>query len=272
MSYSLLAMVLLSALNSSFLEAKATTVTTYVTTVQEERESTRWTLTKWLEIKERMKLMDVWLAMFSDPQKDRFAPELMLSFGRMRGDFSYLADSNSEKLTKTDSQAGQAQLWLTNIVSSTIGIRSLNIDFGGEGFAKETNTALSSDVELNEKTSNLQHYTGNLRIFGKHVQDSSLVLKYGGYKFKSPVLNIEQKGEAVGAELQLYLIKWLGAEGHFMQYGKKSGTYYDYQAYIEISILRFSVGPYSEDWTTTRDNIDLKTTERGLMGSLKVSL
>ncbi len=35
-----------------------TYVTTYVTKVQEQRKSTRWTLTEWLRIKERMKLMD----------------------------------------------------------------------------------------------------------------------------------------------------------------------------------------------------------------------
>ena len=47
-----------------------TVVTTYVTKVQEKRRSTRWTLTEWLRIKERMRMMDVWLAMFSSPKKE----------------------------------------------------------------------------------------------------------------------------------------------------------------------------------------------------------
>ena len=56
-----------------------TQVTTYVIKTQEERQQTRWSMTEWLRIKERMKMMDVWLAMFSDPKKDKFQPELMLS-------------------------------------------------------------------------------------------------------------------------------------------------------------------------------------------------
>src|SRR5258707_569097 len=55
-----------------------TVVTTYVTKTQDERQSTRFNLTEWLRIKERMKMMDVWLSMFSDPKKDKFAPELNL--------------------------------------------------------------------------------------------------------------------------------------------------------------------------------------------------
>ena len=46
-----------------------TQVTTYVIKTQDERDQTRWTLTEWLRIKERMKMMDVWLAMFSDPRR-----------------------------------------------------------------------------------------------------------------------------------------------------------------------------------------------------------
>ena len=42
---------------------------------QEKRKSTRWTLTEWLKIKERMKMMDVWLAMFS-PKKPEFTPRV----------------------------------------------------------------------------------------------------------------------------------------------------------------------------------------------------
>jgi hypothetical protein len=62
-----------------------TVVTTYVTKVQEERQTTRWTLTEWLRIKERMQMMDLWLAMFSDPKKDRFRPELVVSYSVTKG-------------------------------------------------------------------------------------------------------------------------------------------------------------------------------------------
>ena len=63
----------------AFAGVTTTTVTTYVVSTQEERNSTRWTLTEWLRIKERTRLMDVWLAMFSNPKQNIFAPELNVS-------------------------------------------------------------------------------------------------------------------------------------------------------------------------------------------------
>jgi len=58
------------------LQAQGKRVVTYIEDVQEERKSTRWTLTEWLRIKERMKMMDVWLWMFPYPKKGKFPPEL----------------------------------------------------------------------------------------------------------------------------------------------------------------------------------------------------
>ena len=70
---------LIMASDNAFAGDSITTVTTYVVRTQEEREQTRWTLTEWLRIKERTKLMDVWLTMFSDPNKDKFRPALQCS-------------------------------------------------------------------------------------------------------------------------------------------------------------------------------------------------
>ena len=99
-----------------------TVVTTYVVKTQEERKSTRWTLTEWLRIKERMKMMDVWLAMFSDPQKDReFRPELNLVYQQNRGTMT-LGDGEGESSSgPMEGYSIKAQFWLTNLISSTTG-------------------------------------------------------------------------------------------------------------------------------------------------------
>lgn len=266
---------------------KTTTVTTYVTTVQDEREQTRWTLTEWLKIKERMRMMDLWLAMFSDPKKDRFQPELMLSYGMTRGTMEVTTGPTKDSASLAGN-TGRAQLWLTNLVSSTIGIRTLNIDLGGEAYQRQTGdfikTAAVGSIDTVGASSGklrTRAYTGNLRIFGRNVQDSSLVLKYGRYDTVNSIASLTKSGAAAGAEMNLYVFKWLGLEGTYMHYGDAKsargndttqiGSYYDYQAYIEISLLRFSGGPYREDWTTVQNDTEIKTTEKGYVGNVKLS-
>jgi hypothetical protein len=286
-----------------------TVVTTYVTKVQEERKSTRWTLTEWLRIKERMKMMDLWLAMFSNPQKDVFRPELNLQYGAMNGNMS-LSDSgdNTESGTLSGTQA-RAQMWLTNILTGSTGVKTLNIDFGIEGYGRQANgfTAdQSSDPAAGTTSSapvagstpaavstvnasrdlSTNYATGNFRIFGDNIQDTSLILKYGQFTTKNaiPVWEDEENqktytGNVAGAEMNIYLLNFLGLEGNYLQYGNSStlqgdngfaGTYYDYSAFIEISLLRLSVGNYREDWSFSNQGNKLDTEENGFVGGVKL--
>lgn len=257
---------------SSNLNAQ-TYVTTYVTKVQEERESTRWTLTEWLRIKERMRIMDLWLALFSDPKKDQFRPEMDITYGMSRGTLTH-SDSTVESSTVSEvtGTQGRAQLWLTNLISSTVGIRTLNIDLGGEVYQRTAGgsaaqPAATSVTATADRARALKHsyYTGNLRLFGKNIQDSSLVLKYGEYQSENSLpdwtdddLQSHRRGKVAGAELQVYVLKWLGAEGNYLAYGDSvgaqgsnevKGSYQDYMAFIEVSLLRLMVGRYQEDWS-----------------------
>lgn len=296
-------------LNSAAAFAGETQVTTYVIKTQEERENTRWTLTEWLKIKERMRMMDLWLAMFSDPKKDRFQPELMLSYGMTQGQYNYKAADGRAEDGGLSGATGKAQLWLTNLISSTVGIRMLNVDLGVEGFkrtsggfaAKQVTAAAAAatdggtgssgaatDPLVGDRGFENEYYTGNLRIFGRNIQDSSLVLKYGRYSAKNTILDnvaesetTSQKGIVAGAELQLYVMRWLGAEGNVLKYGDAtgakgsealSGTYVDYMGFVEISLLRLMGGVYQEEWSTTRDAENVKTSERGTFAGLKLQL
>lgn len=302
--------LVVSSLIPSMAWAGETQVTTYVIKTQEERETTRWTLTEWLKIKERMRMMDVWLAMFSDPKKDRFQPELMLSYGMTQGNYNYKAGDGQTVEGGLNGAAGKGQLWLTNLISGTVGIRTLNVDLGVEGYKRTSggftakqavveetagvavvntaNAEPAADELLGDRGLENEYYTGNLRIFGRSIQDSSLVLKYGRYTTKNTILDdVEigettvQKGIAAGAELQVYVFRWLGAEGNVMKYGDSSGakgteslsgTYVDYMGFIEISLLRLMGGVYQEEWTMTRDVEHVKTSEKGTFAGLKLQL
>jgi len=276
--------------------AADTVVTTYVTHVQEERASTRWTLTEWLRIKERMRLMDLWLAMFSNPKKDHFSPELNLSYSIAKGNLALTAPGQGagpgEAVTGTEMRA---QLWLTNLVSGLVGVRTLNIDIGLEGFAKSldgfhqqttaTDPAASpvTDDALGAKR---LAYAAALRLFGKSTQDTSLILKYGAYKQTSaipalgdPSLGKDRQGVQAGGELSVYFCNWLGAEGNYMAMGDDrrvvgaddvQGSYYDYSGFIEVSLLRLMVGRYHEDWRLRGTNGWTKTGESGFLGGVKL--
>lgn len=283
-----------------------TVVTTYVTKVQEERKSTRWTLTEWLKIKERMKMMDVWLAMFSDPKKDRFRPELSVSYALTRGTLQRKSQNVADSVD-TEGAQGRVQLWLTNLISSTVGVRTLNVDLGVEGLKRDTararfskdgaaNTApaslrlvaLTNDLEL--EGFNHSWYAGSLRIFGKHVQDTSLVLKYGVYASSSDEFSFGEervrttiKGRMAGLDFQAYLFKWLGVESSWLLYGTEDdvkgtayqrGGYYDYLGFLEVSLVRLMVGQYREDWRLKQDpevgDGEAKVSETGYMGGLKL--
>ena len=281
--------------------ADQVTVTTYVTRVQEERQSTRWTLTEWLRIKERMKLMDVWLAMFSDPNKDRFRPELNLAWlvtrsamERRAGDDQALTEGHAAGHT------GRGQLWLTNLVSSTLGVRTLNLDFGIEGGQHDSGamndpTGVSTEGALPLRAISTW-YTANLRLFGKNVQDSSLVIKYGMIQTdnnmqlpdaSSATTNNQRidsgmaTGAMAGAELQLYLTHWLGAEGSYHHYmptqvaysdHKLVGDYIEGMGFIEISVLRIMAGRYEERWSAKWDTLETKTREWGYIAGLKLQI
>jgi hypothetical protein len=291
-----LATLLVLATVSGTLSAQ-TYVTTYVTKVQEERETTRWTLTEWLRIKERMRMMDVWLAMFSDPKRDQFRPELNLTYGLTRGAVSLTEESGAASTTDASSVTGtqgRAQVWLTNLISGTVGIRMLNIDLGGEVYQRASGgftsaiAATGTDAVADDSRA-LEHtyYTGNLRLFGKNIQDSSLVLKYGEYQSENRIpqwvdvaTESERRGKVGGAELQVYFLKWLGAEGNYLAYGDAKdfkgsdeikGAYYDYSGFIEISLLRLMIGRYQEEWSFASLDGAKQVTEQGVTAGAKLS-
>lgn len=266
-----------------------TVVTTYITKRQEERESTKWTLTEWLRIRERSKMMDVWLAMFSNPQKDVFAPELNGTYLVQKAAVKVIKDGATEEGSYTARVAG-GQIFLTNLFTYTTKRRTLNVDLGGEGFIRETEAfkLTSGPFQPINRRETLKYFLGSLRVFGKNIQDSSLILKYGQYYLGSSLasrtvhdLDENVSGQAAGAEMQLYLFRWLGVEGQGQRFGdqssafatsSRSGLSFQYGPYIEISILRLVGGWYKEAWTFTKEEKKISTSDEGFYAGIKVLL
>ncbi|MBP6217274.1 MAG: hypothetical protein KA436_01660 [Oligoflexales bacterium] len=277
-------------------------VTTFIVKTQEERQSTRFTLTEWLKIKERMKMMDVWLAMFSQPEKDKFHPELDIYYGKELGLFEMTGIEQDpqtdkvplDKLRRSGEFVG-GNLWLTNLFSGVVGIRTLNLDFGLGADLKLSTLDLPSFVLADRPeliapkfASSLRSYTLNLRIFGKNIQDSSLIVKYGEYSSTREIFtltsvnaNPDFSGKVGGGELQLYLFNWFGLQGNYMNYGESKkadflskGFALDYGVFIEVSLLRVMAGYWQEQWvyTPTLAAAEVKENSKGVFGGVRLSL
>ncbi len=264
--------------------AQTKRIVTYIEDVQEERKSTRWTLTEWLRIKERMKLMDVWLAMFSKPEQ-KFAPELTLGYAKGVGESEFRLGSidglTSNTIRGTNAaEEISAKFWFTNLVSGTTGLRTLNIDLGLEGlvrnrFMKDDEALLDSSGEswLSE-TDKLQTAGVNLRLFGASSQDSSLVIKGGKFEKVSGFDQLDKiSGTYFGAEMSLYLLSFLGAEGQYYQYldGKdKKGSRVQAMGFLEIYNIRLSYGQERDEWDYKTPLQKLKTKDFERYLSLRV--
>ena len=268
-----LALGLTLLLPLSVSEAQTKRIVTYIEDVQEERKSTRWTLTEWLRIKERMKLMDVWLAMFSKPQ-EKFSPEISIGYAKAVGETEFslgtLAGNDAlQTLGTNTAEEVRLQFWFTNLISGTTGLRTLDVDLGLEGkfrnrFMEGTDVVSSPVGEAwNPKTEKLQQAGINLRVFGVSSQDSSLVLKGGKFDKELGFMVAENiSGSYWGAEMSLYLLSFLGAEGQYYQYldGKdKLGSTVDVMGFLELYNVRIGYGQSRHEWDHETETMRLKS-------------
>ncbi|MBF0442547.1 MAG: hypothetical protein HQK54_11630 [Oligoflexales bacterium] len=208
-----------------------------------------------------MKMMDLWLAMFSSPEQEKFAPELLLSYGGINGTWTERTET-AEKIAEDEGEYGSGQFWFTNLVSSTTKVRTLNVDLGVEGYIRN---AKAKGVKSDAAPSKLQQlgYTSlNFRIFGRNIQDSSLILKGGKYESEfHGSYGKEISGVMAGAALTIYLFNWLGGDCNYQRFGdyqklysqSQQGEYYDYSLFIEVSLLRLGAGKSSETWQVKDD-------------------
>lgn len=213
------------------------------------RETKRWTLSEWLEQKDRAKMMDLWLA-FNSPSPY----ELMLGVGYL----SY-----------------------TTHVDSPLSEESHN-SIDGEFAAYAQNFGLSVEYGNNtaEKFNDLSGIF-HLRLFGNSIQDSFLNLDYGLRTRTSSAVSPETRlAQQFGqVSLQIYLRKMFGIDGHYRYFlpvthetlGQVKGDEVEGGAFIDFGPIRV-YGTYFQEKTRTTApaaTTEVVTERKGIRSGVK---
>ena len=187
-----------------------------------KREQTRWSLTEWLAMKERNRLMDSWLAMNS-PSPFEFMVGASHDAGKTE-----LLGSNTQ--TSYTSYAGEFSAY-----AQLIGISAEH----------ENNTA----VGLNDLSGMI-----NLRLLGNSIQNTSLTIHYGQRTRNQADLTERLVQEFAQASLQVYLTKYFGIDGKYRHYmpvntnsdGEINGNLSEAGVFIDFKALRIFGSWYKE--------------------------
>lgn len=211
---------------------------------QESREKTRWTLTQWLETKERIKAMDMWLQMMSEP-KSPF--QFSTSFW-YRYHWGKISPQNLQNPSYRKHEA-QIELWPINVFNSLLGVRTLNLDWG---ILLNYEQTLFQEKQPSYQWDDFEISMG-LRFLGDHTQDTSLTAFLGFYQNENPEDPENKKisqGLLLGGHFQLYLLGSLGFDilyknkGLFTdtkQQGQKKEIY-ETSGFVEVGPLRIRGG------------------------------
>lgn len=123
---------------------------------QEEKKKTRWSLSEWLETRDRIRLMDLWLALHSPSPYEFFSSVYFISASRMPGDVS---------------------------------AQGLGVSFAA--FA----TVFGLEISAESVYQTPWHLIFDLRILGVHDQSTQITLQ-GGAKFQRSQGRIERNSFA----------------------------------------------------------------------------
>lgn len=189
---------------------RADDVVTFVIKRQEEKKRTRWSLSDWLDTRDKMRMQDLWLALHS-PSPYEF------SFG---GGYQYLISDST----------GLQHAWFV------------------QAAAYVTIFGLSGEWDAGLGTGGLvQRWLTqfNFRVFGMHMQGTNLTLNVafrqqfeGASVFRQPT---------VGGSLALYLAKPFGIDGLFRYHFDSTpamgttigGMRVEGGTFLEFGMLRF---------------------------------
>ena len=194
------------------------------------REKSRWSLTDWLAMKERNRMMDMWLNV-NAPSPYEF----------MLGG-SYI--SGKSEITQ----------------GTGLGPSENSISYSGEAAAYAQLVGLSGEYE-NNPDEDFASSAGlfNLRVLGDSIQNTSLTLSYGlRTKEISGTTSTRLSQQFAQAGLQLYLTKFFGFDGKYRHYlksdndqlGDVNGSLTEAGVFIDFKALRIFGTWYKEDIKT----------------------
>jgi hypothetical protein len=157
---------------------------------QEEKKQSRWTLADWFAWKERVRVMDLWLAKNSYSSPYEFAIET--------------GAANYERYSASTPASRQTGSVYSGKLSAYAGIAGLR---AGYESTQEKDTEWSGSF--------------NLRLFGRAIQDTHLNLEYGlrGVGLDRGSLEKETVQNQFGAvSMAIYFTKHFGIEGTYRKY------------------------------------------------------
>jgi hypothetical protein len=216
---------------------------------QQERKSTRWTLSDWLDTKKQISAQNSWLSTHVNKVPVDGAFHVTQSPERLGGAFEFYMK------------------WLGMRAAyehpTTYMLQGATPDLGGS----------RSQIDL------------QLRLFGNNIQDTNIVVR-GGAGFDQvrdvPGFNGDYLGWSVEPEVQIYFAKFLGVWGswryRFAHQPVENrdlafrGTSWKSAAFIEMNALRIEVGYQSRNWNFKNSDggagLDLQS--ESLFGGLRL--
>lgn len=178
----------------------------------EQKQGSRWTLEDWLAQKERNKMMDLWLAMYSPSP------------------YEFFVSVQKAELKRTPSTASSNAEHLRGRIGAYATVLGLEFDY--------------------EKNDELTDFQGalNLRIAGNAQQGTHLNLLGGLRTLENSTDSYELKQSFYGADLNLYLTRHFGLSGRYLKFSPKnvptlgdvSGSQTEYGLFIDFWSVRVS--------------------------------
>ncbi|KHD89509.1 MAG: hypothetical protein OM95_03435 [Bdellovibrio sp. ArHS] len=211
------------------------------------REKSRWSLTEWLEMKQRNRMMDMWLSMNSPSPY-----EFMLG--------------------------GSYNSFKTEVLDS--GVENSYTSFAGEASAYAQFVGLTAEYENNTEE-DFHDLAGmlNIRLLGNSIQNTSFTIHYGQRTRESNTHGrlSQQFGQA---SLQVYLTKYFGIDGKYRYFlptstdelGDVGGSYTEAGLFIDFKAVRIFGAWYKENQKTKIPAAadDTVTDRQGIRSGLKI--
>lgn len=192
---------------------------------QEEKRSNRWSLADWLVTKQKIALMDQWLALHSSSTWFEFFLEGTV------GDLDAF-QSNALGLTTTSASRYQVATYVKAL---------------GAQYIKENLPGF-------QKNSMIQ---GNLILLGTSAQSTNIQLHYGGRTLKTSFG--EFKPTYWGASVNLYLLSFLGGSYEYRKFSEKGnykgGSRAEYGAFLDLWFLRLKGTYFKERSSYIRSSV-----------------
>ena len=218
---------------------------------QEQKQRTRWTLSDWLAQKERIRMMDYWLAMNTSDNPFEF------SLGVDSGSLTSELDDGTTPIDASE----QAVQYSVSAFASIVGLSGRLVD--------NSDNYNGSDLAF------------NVRILGSSQQNTNITLEYGQYLRTYSVLSAtdeEFKTSYYGASFTLYLIKYFGIKGRYMHINpvesgnmiELSGSRTEVEAFIDYGILRIYGQWYSEPIEFKNSTSTIENNRDGIQAGIKL--